>query len=172
MDDLIYNQREIPKDQWRYGLRSSAATGCGWIATYNALRLLGYRAEPEALIRFFERQFPLLHGNLGTLALAPALFFRKQGFQVETLSVTARFDEAAKAADACVLFYYWRSKWRLGAHFVAVQYRDGQFFGYNTFRTSRGPDCYGAGLEDFLRRQHFFAPVLITLHRRGAASRR
>ena len=29
MDDLIYNQTKIPKDQWRYGLRSSAATGCG-----------------------------------------------------------------------------------------------------------------------------------------------
>lgn len=34
--DLIYNQRKIPKDQWRYGFRTSADTGCGWIATYNA----------------------------------------------------------------------------------------------------------------------------------------
>ena len=40
MDDLIYNQREIPKDQWRYGYRATADTGCGWIATYNALRLM------------------------------------------------------------------------------------------------------------------------------------
>ena len=29
--DLIYNQRQIPAEQWRYGLRSSAAVGCGWI---------------------------------------------------------------------------------------------------------------------------------------------
>ena len=49
--DLIYCQRDIPKKQWRYGFRSSAATGCGWIATYNALQLMGYRAEPEKLIR-------------------------------------------------------------------------------------------------------------------------
>ena len=41
MVDLIYNQKKIPKDQWRYGFRSSAATGCGWIATYNALQLMG-----------------------------------------------------------------------------------------------------------------------------------
>ena len=39
MNDLIYNQNDIPKDTWRYGFRPSSATGCGWIATYNALRL-------------------------------------------------------------------------------------------------------------------------------------
>ena len=55
MNDLIFCQRDIPREQWRYGLRSSAATGCGWIATYNALCLLGERAEPEELIRFFEQ---------------------------------------------------------------------------------------------------------------------
>ena len=27
MDGLIYNQNHIPKSQYRYGLRSSAATG-------------------------------------------------------------------------------------------------------------------------------------------------
>ena len=53
MKDLIDNQRRIPKDQWRYGFRSSAATGCGWIATYNALRLMGYHPKQEALIRMY-----------------------------------------------------------------------------------------------------------------------
>ena len=51
MEDLIYCQRDIPKEQWKYGFRTSAATGCGWIATYNALRLLGDHADPEELIR-------------------------------------------------------------------------------------------------------------------------
>ena len=58
MDELIYNQTKIPKEQWRYGFRSSAATGCGWIAVYNALRLMGYYSSPENLIRYFERQLP------------------------------------------------------------------------------------------------------------------
>ena len=50
MKDLIYCQRNIPKDKWRYGLRSSAATGCGWIATHNALRLMGYETDTQKLI--------------------------------------------------------------------------------------------------------------------------
>ena len=110
MEDLIYNQTKIPKEQWRYGLRSSAATGCGWIATYNALHLMGYSPKQEELIRYYERQFPLLHGNAGTLAQGPAIFFQKHGFSVETLSVTEKFDAAAKNADVCILFYYWQKK--------------------------------------------------------------
>ena len=56
MNGLIYNQRDIPKDKWRYGFRSSAATGCGWIATYNALRLMGYKTNIEELIRYYTWQ--------------------------------------------------------------------------------------------------------------------
>lgn len=161
MKDLIYNQRKIPKEQWRYGLRTSAATGCGWIATYNALRLMGYRAEPEALIRYYEHQLPLIHGNAGTSILAPAVFFGQKGFRVETTSVWENFDRMVKDSDVCILFYYWRKKYKLGAHFVTVQYRDGKFTGYNTFRNSEGPDDYGTSLEAFLKARKYFGPVLI-----------
>ena len=51
MKDLIYCQHDIPKDELRYGFRTSAATGCGWIAPYNALRILGKRADKLELIR-------------------------------------------------------------------------------------------------------------------------
>ena len=127
MNELIYCQREIPKEELRYGFRASADTGCGWIATYNALRLLGKRADKRELIRYYERQLPLIHGNGGTIIQGPALFFQKHGFPVQTLSVTERFDEAAKEADVCILFYFWRNQWKVGAHFVTVQYKDGKF---------------------------------------------
>ena len=104
MKDLIYCQRDIPKDKWRYGFRSSAATGCGWIATYNALRLMGYRAEPEALIRLYERMLPLIHGNIGTAIPAPALVFRRWGFPVRVVCSRKIYDEAAKKSDVCIVF--------------------------------------------------------------------
>ena len=168
MDDLIYNQTKIPKEQWRYGLRTSAATGCGWIATYNALRLMGYHPKPEELIRYYERHFPLLHGNAGTLSQGPALFFQRHGFPVQTLSVLKIFDEAAKNADVCILFYYWHSRFKFGAHFVTVQYKDGKFTGYNTFRTSEGPDDYGTSLEGFIRKHKFFGAFLIAIKEKPA----
>ena len=163
MNDLIYNQTKLPNDQWRYGLRTSAATGCGWIATYKALRLMGYRPKQEELIRYYERQLPLIHGNGGTMIQGPALFFQKHGFPVETLSVRENFDAAAKKADVCILFYYWRSKWKIGAHFVTVQYKDGKFTGFNTYKTSDGPDDYGESLAGYIKQRRFYAPFLIAI---------
>lgn len=163
MDDLIYNQRKIPREQWRYGLRSSAATGCGWIATYNALRLLGYRAKPEELIRYYERQLPLIHGNIGTNLLGPAICMKQMGFSTKVIARRQLFDETAKAAKACILFYRWRKDWKIGAHFVALEYKDGEFVGYNTYQNSAGPDIYGESLDGFLKNKKFFGPVLIAI---------
>ena len=163
MNDLIYCQRDIPKDQWRYGFRTSAATGCGWVATYNALRILGYRAEPENLIRMYERMLPLIHGNAGTATLAPALVFRNWGFPVRVVFDRKKFDTAAKESDATIVFYYWRKKWKLGAHFVTVRHTPRGFVGYNTYRNSKGPDSWTESIDGFLRQKKYFGAVLICI---------
>ncbi len=170
MTDLIYNQTKIPKAKWRYGLRSSAATGCGWIATHNALRLMGYETDIPGLIRYFQRLLPLIHGNAGTFFWAPALCFYKWGFPVKLYVSRSHFDRAAKESDVCILFYHWRNKWKFGAHFVALQYKDGTFTGYNTYRSSTGPDPYGPSLESFLQKRHYFGTVLIGIRDRRSTA--
>jgi hypothetical protein len=164
VNDLIYNQTRIPREQWRYGFRSSAATGCGWIAVYNALRLLGYRARPEGLIRYFERQLPLIHGNMGTSIWGPWAYFRRWGFHAKMSACRGKFDELARNAPVCVVFYRWRRGWRMGAHFVTVRWTEAGFVGYNTFRSSSGPENYGPSLEAFLRANRYFGVVLTTVH--------
>ena len=166
MNDLIYNQRNIPRDKWRYGLRSSAATGCGWIATYNALRLLGCRTDIEELIRYYEYQLPLIHGNAGTSFWGPVLCFRSWGFPVEVCLKSGRFDALADRSDACILFYRWRSGYQLGAHFVALHKTGEGFTGYNTYRNSTGPDPYGPSLEAFLREKKYFGAILIGIRKK------
>lgn len=163
MDDLIYNQTKIPKDQWRYGFRTSAATGCGWIAVYNALRLMGYRAKPEGLIRYFERQFPLVHGNTGTSVWGPALYFKKWAFPVTMTARRDSFDRMAREGDVCILFYRWRRGWRFGAHFVTLRWTGSGFVGYNTYRSSCGPDEYGTSLIQFLKDKGYFGAVLTVI---------
>ena len=161
MNDLIYCQRDIPKAQWKYGFRSSAATGCGWIATYNALHLLEDHAAPEELIRFYQRQLPLIHGNLGTTILAPALYMKKRGYRVDWTSCYDKFDALARKSHVCILFYRWRDKWKIGAHFTALHHTADGFVGYNTYTNSKGPDQYGDSLETFLRKRKYFGAVLI-----------
>lgn len=165
MEELIYCQRDIPKDRWRYGFRTSAATGCGWIATYNALHILGDYAEPEDLIRFYEHQLPVIHGNCGTTILAPAMYFKKRGYSVDWVSCSDKFDDFAKQHDVCVLFYRWRRKWQIGAHFVALHHTENGFLAYNTYRNSKGPDRYGESLAAFLKTRKYFGAVLIGIQK-------
>ena len=166
--DLIYNQKDIPTKKWRYGFRASASTGCGWVAAYNALRIMGYYMPPEKLIRTYQRHLPLFNGPFGTFIAEPAIFFKKHGFPVKISSNRRRFDKIARESDACIMFYYWRRKFRLGAHFVCLQYKDGKYIGYNTFSNSTGPDNYGISLESFLRKQGYFFPVLIAIKNKNS----
>lgn len=168
MNQLIYNQKKIPKSKWRYGFRSSAATGCGWIAVHNALVLMGYQVYPERLIRYFEQQFPFINGNLGTVFLGPALYLKKRGFGVKVSVSRKSFDELGKNSDVCILFYRWRNKWKFGAHFTAVRYQDGRFVGYNTYSNSTGPDEYGESLAEFLKKRKYFGAVLIGIRNKSA----
>ena len=161
MKELIYNQGDIPKEQWRYGFRSSAAVGCGWIATHNALRLMGYETDIEELIRWYEWQLPLLHGNTGTSFWGPAIRMRCWGFPVETTANSGEFDAVAARSDVCILFYHWRKGIKLGAHFVALHKKNGRITGYNTYRTSTGPDDYGESLQKFLKEKNYFGAFLI-----------
>lgn len=167
MKGMICNQRAIPREVHRYGLRASADVGCGWIATYNALKLLGCTTDIDELIRWFTWQFPLVHGNLGTAFWAPAQCFRKWGFSVKLVYDRKRFDEAAKAADACIVFYHWAKKRAVGAHFVALHATGEGFVGYNTFRNSTGPDFWGDSVEGFLRAHRYFGCVLLAIGKTG-----
>ena len=163
MKDLIYNQNGIPKEEHRYGFRASAKTGCGWVATHNALRLLGYKTHIDQLIRYYEWQLPLIHGNAGTSFWGPAVCFQKWGFPVSLIVDRKKFDEEAKAADVCILFYRWHQKYKIGAHFVALHHTEKGFIGYNTYRNSTGPDHYGKSLDGFLRERKYYGCVLITI---------
>ena len=161
MKDMIYNQRDIPTDELRYGFRTSADTGCGWIATWNALRILGKRADKQALIRYYERQLPLLHGNTGTSFWGPAVFFKHHGFDTRVELRRDRFDGLVEESKVCILFYYWRKGIKVGAHFVALHKTDRGIVGYNTYKNSAGPDLYGESLEGFLKKRGYFGAVLI-----------
>ena len=165
MDDFIYCQRDIPKNKWKYGLRPSAATGCGWIATYNALRLLGEEVTPEEVLKSCMAQLPLVHGTLGTTILSPAFYFKKKGYRVEHTACNDRFDALAKDSDVCLLFFRWHEKLKIGAHFVALQHTPEGFIGYNTYRNSKGPDRYGDSLEAFLKRRKYFGCVLFGIRK-------
>lgn len=166
MNDFIYNQHDIPKEQYRYGLRASGGRGLRHGSPSGTpCKFWGdkrtSRADP--LLRMAAAPDPRQHRHLllGACGVLPEV-----GFPVKIVVDIKRFDEAAKNADACILFYHWRSKCRFGAHFAALHHTEKGFIGYNTYRNSTGADNYGSSLADFLRKRKYFGAVLLAINRK------
>lgn len=159
MTEYIYNQNDLPKGL-HYGFRESRATGCGWIAVFNALVHMGYRVNVPVLMRKLERQVPLVHGNFGTLAFAPWFFFRSQGFGAEISARVSDFDAIVARSDCALLFYYWKSGKRIGSHFIALHKDSCGITAYNVYSNSNGPDYLGQSLTAWIQKNHHFACVL------------
>jgi len=132
---------------------------------------MGYRTDIDQLIRYYEWQLPLIHGNAGTSFWGPAVCFKKWGFPVKLVTDRKRFDEAARNADVSILFFRWRREWKLGAHFVALHKTPRGILGYNTYKSSRGPDPYGESLDGFLKQRKYFGAVLIGIRKKEEPKR-
>lgn len=162
--NYIYNQQD--EKARRYGLRSSAATGCGWVAIHNALCAMGYRIPTDALIRQLEHQAPGLHGNFGTLALSPMLWFRRQGFPAKATLHRHEFDEALRSCDCGILFYYWKKKYRIGSHFIMVRSTKDGILGYNVYSNSEKEANLGLSLEEWIQKSGHFGCILTTIKKK------
>lgn len=164
VEGFLLNQREAPVRALRYGFFRSSHNGCGWIAAYNACRILGDPVSPAEIISDFERYGAILFGLFGTLPAALTHFFRKRGYRAESTTDREQFDALAKASDVCVL-WYWHSK---GAHFICLRLCGQGFLGYNVFSDRKEPFLLGPSVLEFLKARNYHAPRLIAVKKEAS----
>jgi len=127
MKTLIDDQSRRPANQIVMGSTDGHNegwyNGCGWVATYNALILLGTPRHPADIVNHFETSGgTVLGGVFGTYPYAIELYLRDLGYSVNhTLfpQLVMDIDEAIKASGAGILAYAHTS----AAHYVAIEYR-------------------------------------------------
>lgn len=110
----IVDQRLL--NEYRMSHVTSAKYGCGWVACYNALRLLGNPQPAAKVIRQLENFF-VLGGYMGTHAGGIASFFHQYGYRVKLSFSAVGLHSIYPPAKANVVFYIRGPK--RGAHFVA-----------------------------------------------------
>lgn len=114
---MIVSQR--PLGAYRMGAVNSDRAGCGWVACYNALRLLGENVRPEQVIRALEPAFAL-RGRFGTFAAALPIIFLRRGYRISLSATPWNIARWAPGADANILYYLRRPReGRISGHFVA-----------------------------------------------------
>jgi tetratricopeptide (TPR) repeat protein len=125
---LIDNQTRRPANQIRMGSTDGRNegwyNGCGWVAAYNALILLGEPQHPAEIVRYFETSGGTVFGGVfGTYPNAVYEYLKYLGYNADHVlfpQMTLNIDNAVKAARAGILAYAHTS----AAHFAAIVYRE------------------------------------------------
>lgn len=116
--------RQDALEDFRFGMRSVAANGCGVMAVCNVLHACG-KDEPFASL-LAEAEFAgLFHGRAGLSPVFVVKMLAKRGFSVERVYDPAYFDGAAAKADALIHVYLRRDG---TAHYVALCAAGGGLF--------------------------------------------
>jgi hypothetical protein len=134
---LIDNQNQRPASRVRMGATEGSNegwyNGCGWIASYNALILLGNPRHPADIVRHFETNGGMVLGGMfGTYPRAIERLFRALGYDVSHVlfpQLSTDLDNAIKSSGVGILAYAHTR----AAHYIAIEYRaeDGRFIVYN-----------------------------------------
>lgn len=133
----IHGQSRPPVANMRYGVVRAAWSGCGLIAVYNALLLLGNPHPLWDVIAWGDLKGAALFGIFGTSHRRAGRLFRQLGYTVTAVTDPARFDFYVQRAEVC-LFTFWNRKGKFykGMHTVCAQWRESVLEVYNLYNTS------------------------------------
>ncbi len=132
-----YIDEQFKMGQFKMGLVDAARSGCGWIAAYNAMIMLGRPQQPADVIRYFDDAWGnIALGAFGVNPFAMSGYFFSQGFitsrnrTLGTMSLT--MERTAKSACACILLYAHSQ----GAHYIAFQWNGEKYIAHNADSSS------------------------------------
>ena len=127
---FIDDQTEI--DYMKMGFYGASWNGCGWIATYNVMLMLG-RPQPAAdIIKHYDQTGNnILFGTFGAAPGAVTRYFANQKvsgkYNAIPFSMPSDIETVAQNASACMILYA-HSR---GAHYAAFQWNGTRYDVYN-----------------------------------------
>lgn len=131
-DQMINGQSAY--SNYLFGLTTLDRVGCGIIAVYNALRLLGRREKLTDLIREFETNSTetVPFGFFGINPFSMRKYFEAHQIPYRKIFRVKGFDKA-KEENGVFVMTFWNDSKNLmkGAHTVAFCYTNDQFVVYN-----------------------------------------
>ncbi len=135
---------------YRFGLTTLDRTGCGIIAIYNTLHLLECPEKLPLLIRIFETNSTetVPFGFWGINPFSMKKFFSDCNLNFTKIRRIRNLDTCKTEGGVYMLTFWNHAKnWVNGAHTVAVQYRNGQFWVYNRFNSVSEATVYSKAVD-------------------------
>ena len=141
-DGVINGQGAFKFSQTAFGMGSYAHNGCGAIAIYNAMQLLGYDLSLGMIYDQITNKYGLCMGGLfGIKASVIDDVFAERG--ITCTGYWSGNDLMQNVQEGNVVILYVMndaSTLFRGFHYVTAQYVDGQFLVYNVYNNSIQPE--------------------------------
>jgi len=159
----ITDQRDPSVGYMRFGLANVSHSGCGIVATYNALISMGDYVPFEEVLEYYNQNIDqaLIYGLAGLPPKAVVQYFRSKGYIVINTDNPMLMDFYSQYADACILWYAYTTDQNplgYGAHYVEYICAPGGCVGRNTnqrITIFEEPSTYGYSENRFYARGIF-----------------
>ena len=162
----LCGQRLGELSEIRIGLKKAAHCGCGAIAVYNAMSMIGKEPQLHDIVAAIEKRGLLFYGMFGTNPVAIGKYLTRQGIVWKRYKNAAQVEQEYEDGDAVICLYNWASKSGLGAHYVALGRENGVWKGYNVY--SRSDKIYEyKSLQAFIDADEYARPVTWFLVKKG-----
>ena len=134
----IYGQSYGNASKAKFGYFQGNYNGCGWIALYNALRMIGKPKHPSYIIYHLEHSGQFAGGAIGVMPWGIQFYLLTHG--IKFIVTTGKWNiftinSIARNAKANILLYFYSG---FKAHYVAFKKSGSSFLVYNHSNRSKG----------------------------------
>ncbi len=105
----------------RIGSRNFASSGCGAIATFNALSMAGMKPDMVDIVDFYERKGLVFNAALGVNPAAVKKYLAKNGLSWKCYKGKQNWDACLGDNQVAIMLYFWVSPKGMGAHYVSME---------------------------------------------------
>lgn len=105
----------------RIGSHNFAHSGCGAIATFNALSMAGLEPRIEEIVDFYERKGLILNAGFGVNPVAVKKYLTNTGLNLTCYKGKQKWDDCLQKEQAAIMLYLWVGPKGMGAHYVSME---------------------------------------------------
>lgn len=117
----------------RIGSCAFSHSGCGAIATFNAMSMIGLEPRMEEIVDFYEHKGLILNARMGVNPSAVKRYLDANNLQWRFYSGKNDWDANWGDDRVAIVLYWWVNPKGCGAHYVAVERTDEGICVYNEF---------------------------------------
>lgn len=143
---------------FRIGTKQFAQSGCGAIAVFNALSIIGREPDLSEIIDFLERKGLVCYGKFGINPVAIGKYLNRENVNWKRYGGVDLPEHLYERGDSVIALYGWASHSGCGNHYVALERLEDGWKAYNVYNNAEKAIVY-PDLKTFMEQSPYCRPI-------------